>query len=40
MHQLVAIEQVGKVAPFLPSDKARFITGQTIFVDSGYNILG
>ncbi|MDC7677506.1 enoyl-ACP reductase FabI [Asticcacaulis machinosus] len=40
LHQLVTIEQVGEAAAFLLSDKARFITGQTIYVDSGYNILG
>jgi enoyl-[acyl-carrier protein] reductase I len=40
LHQLVTIEQVGEAAAFLLSDKARFITGQTVYVDSGYNILG
>lgn len=40
LHQLVTLDQVGHVAAFLLSDKARFITGQTIYIDSGYNILG
>lgn len=40
LHQLVTTDQVGEAAAFLLSDKARFITGQTIYVDSGYNILG
>ena len=38
LHQLVSIDQVGEAAAFLCSDKARFITGQTIFVDGGFNI--
>lgn len=38
LHQLVTIEQVGEMAAFLLSDKARTITGQTIYVDSGYNV--
>lgn len=37
LHQLVTIEQVGEAAAFLLSDKARFITGQTIYVDAGFN---
>lgn len=37
LHRLVTIEQVGKAAAFLLSDRARFITAQTIYVDSGYN---
>ncbi len=32
--------QVGDTAAFLFSSMSRGITGQTIFVDSGYNILG
>jgi enoyl-[acyl-carrier protein] reductase I len=39
LHQLVTIEQVGEMAAFLLSDRARFVTGQTIYVDSGYNVL-
>lgn len=37
LHRLVTIEQVGEAAAFLLSGRARFITGQTIYVDSGYN---
>lgn len=39
LHQLVTIEQVGEMGAFLLSDRARFVTGQTIYVDSGYNIV-
>lgn len=35
LHQLVTIEQVGEAAAFLLGDKARYITGQTIYVDAG-----
>ena len=38
LKQLVTLEQVGEAASFLLSDKARFITGQTIYVDAGYNV--
>src|SRR5262249_23691414 len=31
---------VGNAAAFLLSDLARGITGQTLFVDAGYNIMG
>lgn len=37
LHRLVTVEQVGEAAAFLLSGRARFITGQTIYVDSGYN---
>ncbi|MDV5823406.1 enoyl-ACP reductase FabI [Sphingobium naphthae] len=39
LHQLVTIEQVGEMGAFLLSDRARFVTGQTIYVDSGYNVV-
>lgn len=39
LHQLVTIEQVGEMSAFLLSDRARFVTGQTIYVDSGYNVV-
>jgi enoyl-[acyl-carrier protein] reductase I len=32
--------EVGNVAAFLASDLASGITGQVIYVDSGYSILG
>lgn len=40
LHQLVTIEQIGEAAAFLLSDKARYISGQTIYVDAGYNTMG
>jgi enoyl-[acyl-carrier protein] reductase I len=36
----VTIEDVGNAAAFLCSDLAAGITGQVIYVDSGYNIVG
>ncbi|PJB70615.1 MAG: enoyl-[acyl-carrier-protein] reductase FabI [Alphaproteobacteria bacterium CG_4_9_14_3_um_filter_47_13] len=38
LHQLVTLEQIGEMAAFLASDKAHQITGQTIYIDAGYNI--
>lgn len=40
LHQLVTIEQIGEAAAFLLSDKARYISGQTIYVDAGYSVRG
>ena len=40
MHQLETIEDVGDAAAFLISDKAKHITGQVIYVDGGYNVMG
>lgn len=40
IHSLVSIEQIGEAAAFLLSDKSLNITGQTIYVDNGYNIRG
>jgi enoyl-[acyl-carrier protein] reductase I len=31
---------VGKTAVYLASDLASGVTGETIYVDSGYNIMG
>lgn len=39
LDRLVTIEQIGEAAAFLLSDRARFITGQTIHVDSGFNVM-
>ena len=36
----VTIEDVGNAAAFLCSDLAAGITGQVIYVDSGFNIVG
>ncbi len=40
INGLVSIEQVGEAAAFLVSDKAKNITGQTIYIDNGYNSIG
>jgi len=40
LHQLVTLEQIGEMAAFLVGDNARQVTGQTIYVDAGYNIRG
>lgn len=40
LHQLVTLEQIGEMAAFLVSDKAQQITGQTLFIDAGYNTTG
>ncbi len=40
LHQGVTIEDVGNTAVYLCSDLSAKTTGQVIFVDSGYNILG
>ena len=36
----VSIDEVGNTAAFLSSDLASGITGQIIYVDAGYNIMG
>ncbi|MEA3438916.1 MAG: enoyl-ACP reductase [Chloroflexota bacterium] len=40
LHQNVTIEDVGNTATYLCSDLAAKTTGEVVFVDSGYNILG
>lgn len=40
LHRNVTIEQVGNVATFLLSNMSDSITGQVIYADSGYNIMG
>jgi enoyl-[acyl-carrier protein] reductase I len=40
LHQLVTLDAIGETAAFLLSSKASHITGQVIYVDSGYNIRG
>jgi len=37
---LVTIEDVGAATAFLATDYAKLITGETIYVDGGYHILG
>jgi enoyl-[acyl-carrier protein] reductase I len=36
----VSIEDVGNAAAFLCSDLAAGVTGQTLYVDNGYSIVG
>jgi enoyl-[acyl-carrier protein] reductase I len=40
LRENVTIEQVGAAAAFLASDGAAAITGDILYVDSGYNIMG
>ncbi|MGY0798054.1 enoyl-ACP reductase FabI [Lysobacter sp. A286] len=40
LRRTVTIEDVGNTAAFLCSDLAAGITGDVVYVDSGYNILG
>lgn len=40
LHQEIEIEDVGKTAVYLCSDLASKTTGEVIYVDSGYNIMG
>lgn len=40
LHENVTIEDVGNAALFLCSDLASRTTGEVLFVDSGYNIMG
>ena len=40
LHQPITIEEVGNAALFLCSDLASRTTGEVLYVDSGFNILG
>ena len=40
LHQNVTAKQVGDVAAFLLSNMSEAITGQIIYADNGYNIMG
>jgi len=40
LRRNVSIEEVGNAAAFLCSDLASGITGETLYVDTGYHILG
>ncbi|MFZ5911376.1 MAG: enoyl-ACP reductase FabI [Chloroflexota bacterium] len=40
MRENVSIEDVGDAAVFLASDLSRHITGDVLYVDSGFNIMG
>lgn len=39
-HRLVTVEEVGDMASFLASDRARAITGGVYYVDAGASIMG
>ncbi|NIZ00539.1 enoyl-ACP reductase FabI [Thalassospira lucentensis] len=39
-HRLVTIEEIGELAAFLASDRARSLTGDVVHIDGGYNIMG
>jgi enoyl-[acyl-carrier protein] reductase I len=40
LHRNVTIEDVGDTATFLACDLSKSITGETLYVDSGYNVIG
>jgi enoyl-[acyl-carrier protein] reductase I len=40
LRELVTQEDVGQTALWLCSDQARMVTGQVVYVDSGWSILG
>lgn len=40
LHENVSPEDVGALAAFLCTDSARHMTGNLLYVDSGYNIMG
>jgi enoyl-[acyl-carrier protein] reductase I len=40
LRRNVTIDDVGGTAAFLSSDAAAGITGEVLYVDSGYNIMG
>lgn len=40
VHHLVTIEDVGELAAFLVSDRAKHITGTIAYVDSGLHVMG
>jgi enoyl-[acyl-carrier protein] reductase I len=40
LRENVTIEDVGNAAVFLASDLARRITGEVLYVDSGFNVVG
>jgi enoyl-[acyl-carrier protein] reductase I len=40
LHTLVSIEDIGALCAFLVSDVAKSLTGGTMYIDGGYNIVG
>ncbi|MGE5547628.1 MAG: enoyl-ACP reductase FabI [Solirubrobacterales bacterium] len=39
-HELVDIDDVGMTTAYLATDFARLITGDTIYIDGGYHVMG
>lgn len=39
LHKLVSIDDVGALCAYLASDVAKTLTGGTIYIDGGYNII-
>ncbi|MGK2966602.1 MAG: enoyl-ACP reductase FabI, partial [Tepidiformaceae bacterium] len=40
MRRAITIDDIGSLSAFLASDGAAAITGETVYVDGGYNIIG
>jgi enoyl-[acyl-carrier protein] reductase I len=40
LRRLVTLDEIGQLANFLAADAASGLTGQTIYVDAGYHIVG
>jgi enoyl-[acyl-carrier protein] reductase I len=40
LRELVSQEDIGNVAMWLSSDWGKMVTGEILYVDAGYNILG
>jgi enoyl-[acyl-carrier protein] reductase I len=40
LRRNITIEDVGEVAVFLASDMSRAVTGNILFVDSGFHLMG
>jgi enoyl-[acyl-carrier protein] reductase I len=40
MRRTVTTQEVGKAGVFLLSDLSSATTGQTLYVDAGYNVIG
>lgn len=40
LHRLVNIDEIGAMAAFLASDAARSLTGDIIYLDAGYHVMG
>jgi len=39
LHRLIDIDDIGNMAAFLASDAAKNITGQTLYIDAGYEVM-